>query len=63
MKVIQGFDYLRQGRTFTPQALSVLRVVPDARVFEFAVYFDKTIMLVIVVKDTPEWSGCARTGP
>jgi len=34
--------------------LRVFGVVPDVRVFEFAVYFDETIMLLIVVKDTPE---------
>ncbi|KJS74550.2 MAG: hypothetical protein JL55_22885 [Pseudomonas sp. BICA1-14] len=63
IEVIDGFDNLRQGGAFTAQALGVFRLVPDVGVFEFAVYFDETIMLLIVVKDTPELTGCARTGP
>jgi hypothetical protein len=62
-QIVDGFDDLRQRGALTAQALGVFGLVPDARVFELAVYFDQTIMLVIVVKDTPEWSGCARTGP
>ena len=45
------------------EVLGVFGVVPDVGVFELAVYFDQAIMLLIVVKDTPEWSGCARRGP
>ena len=52
-QVVDGFDDLRQGSAFTAQALGVFGLVPDVRVFEFAVYFDETIMLLIVVKDTP----------
>jgi len=63
IEVIDGFDNLRQGGAFTAQALGVFGLVPDVRVFELAVYFDETIMLLIVVKDTPELTGCARTGP
>ncbi|EQM73537.1 hypothetical protein L686_04955 [Stutzerimonas stutzeri MF28] len=63
LEVIDGFDDLRQGGTLTAQVLGVLGLVPDVRVFEFAVYFDETIMLLIVVKDTPELTGCGRTGP
>ncbi|KIQ06578.1 prepilin-type processing-associated H-X9-DG protein [Pseudomonas sp. BIGb0408] len=62
-QVVDGLDDQRQRGTLTAEVLGVFRLVPDVRVFEFAVYFDETIMLVIVVKDTPEWSGCARTGP
>jgi hypothetical protein len=63
VQVIQGVDDQGQSGAFAAQVLCVFGVVPDVRVFEFAVYFDQTIMLVIVVKDTPEWSGSARTGP
>ncbi len=62
-QLIQGLDDLRQLRALAAEILGVLRVAPDVGVFEFAVYFDETIMLVIVVKDTPEWSGCGRRGP
>jgi hypothetical protein len=63
VEVVDGFDDQRQGSALAPQVLGIFRVIPDVRVFEFAVYFDQAIMLLIVVKDTPEWSGCARTGP
>ena len=62
-EIVDGFDDLRQGGSLAAQVLGVLRLVPDVGVFEFAVYFDETIMLLIVVKDTPELTGCARTGP
>ncbi len=53
-KIVDGLDDLRQHGAFAAQVLCVFGVVPDVRVFELAVYFDQTIMLVIVVKDTPE---------
>ncbi|KGK83801.1 hypothetical protein DP64_09360 [Stutzerimonas degradans] len=62
-EVVDGLDDLRQGGALTAQILRVFGVIPDVRIFEFAVYFDETIMLLIVVKDTPEWTGCGRTGP
>jgi hypothetical protein len=34
--------------------LRILGLVPDAGVLQLAVYFDQAIMLLIVVKDTPE---------
>jgi len=54
VQVIQGVDDQRQRGALAAQVLRVFGVVPDAGVFEFAVYFDQTIMLMIVVKDTPE---------
>ena len=62
-ELVEGLDHLRQHGALTPQILGVFGFVPDVRVFEFAIYFDETIMLLIVVKDTPESTGCARTGP
>ena len=43
-----------QLRALAAELLGVLRVVPDVRAFQLAVYFDQPIMFVIVVKDTPE---------
>ncbi|MDT4826309.1 hypothetical protein FQZ97_596180 [compost metagenome] len=54
MQVVEGFDDLRQLGAFTAEILRVFGVVPDVRIFELAVYFDQAIMLLIVVKDTPE---------
>src|SRR5690606_8114105 len=62
-EVVDGFDDLRQHGALAAQRLCVLGFVPDAGVFQLAVYFDQTIMLLIVVKDTPELTGFARTGP
>ncbi|OHC29536.1 MAG: hypothetical protein A3J71_03290 [Pseudomonadales bacterium RIFCSPHIGHO2_02_FULL_60_43] len=53
-QIVDGFDDQRQRGALTAQALGIFGLVPDVGVFEFAVYFDQTIMLVIVVKDTPE---------
>jgi hypothetical protein len=51
---VEGFDDLRQQRTLAAQFLSVRRVVPDRRIFKLAIDFSQTLMLLIVVKDTPE---------
>jgi hypothetical protein len=51
---VQGLDDLRQQGALTTQLLGVGRVVPDSGIFELAVDFDQTVILVIVVKDTPE---------
>ncbi|KXK71385.1 hypothetical protein BC89_08215 [Pseudomonas monteilii] len=57
---VQGLDDLRQHGTLAAQGLGVLGLVPDVGVFQLAVDFDQAVMLVIVVKDTPEWTGNAR---
>jgi hypothetical protein len=45
------------------EVLGALGVVPDVRVFQLAVDLGQAISFLIVVKDTPEWTGYARTGP
>ncbi|AIS19768.1 hypothetical protein AC788_14535 [Pseudomonas sp. RIT-PI-a] len=60
---VEGVDDLRQQRTLATQFLGVGRVVPDSRIFKLAIDFGQTLMLLIVVKDTPEWFRSARTGP
>ena len=53
----RGLDFLddlRQQRTLAAQFLGVRRVVPDCRIFKLAIDFGQTLMLLIVVKDTPE---------
>lgn len=61
--LVQGLDDLCQRRALAAQFLGVFGLVPDVRVFEFAVDFDQALMLLIVVKDTPEWTRSARSGP
>jgi len=50
---IQGADNLGQLGTLAPQVLGTLGFIPDAGVFQLALYFGQTITFVIVVKDTP----------
>ena len=59
-ELVQGLDDLGQHGTLAAQCLGVLRLVPDVGVFQLAVDFDQAVMLVIVVKDTPELTGNAR---
>ncbi len=59
-QLVQGLDDLRQHGALAAQGLGVLGLVPDGSVFQLAVDFDQAVMLVIVVKDTPEWTGNAR---
>ncbi|OMQ37794.1 hypothetical protein BKX96_14805 [Pseudomonas putida] len=63
VQFVQGIDDLRQRRTLAAQLLGVLRLVPDTRIFKLAIDLGQTLMLLIVVKDTPEWFRSARTGP
>jgi hypothetical protein len=51
---VEGFDDLGQQGALATQFLSVRRVVPDSRIFKLAIDFSQTLMLLIVVKDTPE---------
>jgi len=53
-QLIQGIDDLRQRSTLAAQLLGVFGFVPDSRIFKLAIDFDQTLMLLIVVKDTPE---------
>jgi hypothetical protein len=54
VQFIEGIDDLRQRRTLAAQLLGIFRFVPDTRIFKLAIDFSQTLMLLIVVKDTPE---------
>jgi hypothetical protein len=45
---------LRQRSALAAQLLGIFRFVPDTRIFKLAIDFSQTLMLLIVVKDTPE---------
>jgi len=47
-------------RALAAQVLRVFGVVPDGRIFQLAVDFGQAFILLIVVKDTPEWFGSVR---
>ncbi|ANI00911.1 hypothetical protein A8L59_05300 [Pseudomonas koreensis] len=54
VQFVEGVDDLRQRRALAAQFLGVFRFVPDTRIFKLAIDFGQTLMLLIVVKDTPE---------
>lgn len=53
LQVLDAVDRLVEQRTLPPQRLGPLRIVPDVRVLQFALYFLQALALGIVVKDTP----------
>jgi len=54
VQFIEGIDDLRQRSALAAQFLGVFRFVPDTRIFKLAIDLGQTLMLLIVVKDTPE---------
>ena len=50
---VNGLDDPLQLGPFLTQALGVFRIVPDIRAFQFAGDLGQTLVLGIVVKDTP----------
>ena len=52
-QVVQRTDDVRQGCALAAQILGPLGLVPDAGVFQLALYLGQSITFVIVVKDTP----------
>ncbi|AGE24668.1 hypothetical protein H045_02960 [Pseudomonas poae RE*1-1-14] len=54
VQFVEGVDDLRQRRALAAQLLGVFRFVPDTRIFKLAIDLGQTLMLLIVVKDTPE---------
>jgi hypothetical protein len=55
---VQAIDDTLQLRSFFPEFLRAFRVVPDARLLEFAGYLLEAFVLVIVIKDTSSRSRC-----
>jgi hypothetical protein len=43
---------------FLAQFLRALRVVPDARLLQFPVYFLEALVLIVVIKDTSSRNRC-----
>nr|BFD39890.1 hypothetical protein FFPRI1PSEUD_13890 [Pseudomonas sp. FFPRI_1] len=54
VQLVQGLDDLGQRSALAAQLLGVFRLVPDTRIFKLAIDLGQTLMLLIVVKDTPE---------
>jgi hypothetical protein len=58
-EAIQRPDHLFELGALTAEFLGAVGVVPDSGLFEFAGYFLKTFVLVVVIKDTSSRSRCA----
>jgi hypothetical protein len=59
LEAIQAaYDLLELG-PLPAEFLSAIRVVPDAGLFELALYFLQTFVFVVVIKDTSSKSRCA----
>ncbi|KTC17568.1 hypothetical protein AO391_00950 [Pseudomonas marginalis ICMP 9505] len=54
VQFVERIDDQRQRSALAAQFLGVFRFVPDSRIFKLAIDFGQTLMLLIVVKDTPE---------
>ncbi len=54
---IQATDHLLELGTFPAQFLRAFGVAPDAGLFELALYFLKTLVLVVVIKIPPQRVG------
>jgi hypothetical protein len=52
LEAVQAAHDLLELGTLLAEFLGAFRVVPDARLLELALYFLKTFVLVVVIKDT-----------
>ena len=58
LEVIQAADDLFEFGALLAEFLRALRVVPNARLLEFAGYFLQALVLVVVIKDTSSRNRC-----
>jgi len=56
--MVQAADHLLEFCALLAQLLRAIGVVPDSRLFEFARYFLKPFVLVVVIKDTSSRNQC-----
>jgi hypothetical protein len=59
LEAIQSAHDLLEPGTLLAELLRAIRIVPDAGLLEFALYFLQTLLLVVVIKDTSSKSRCA----
>jgi hypothetical protein len=50
---------LFQPGAFLAEILSAIGIIPNAGLFEFAAYFLKTLVFIVVIKDTSSRNRCA----
>jgi hypothetical protein len=51
--LVQLLQIRSETRTFAAKLLSAIRGAPDRRLLELAIYFLETLLLAIVLKETP----------
>jgi hypothetical protein len=57
-ELVERADDLLEPGAFLAELLRAIRVVPDARLLEFAGYFLEAFALVVVIKDTSSRTRC-----
>jgi hypothetical protein len=57
--VIQAPHHLFELGTLPAEFLRAVRIAPNPRLLEFALYLLKTLALVVVIKDTSSRNRCA----
>jgi len=57
MHLIQRHDHSFEHALFFSEVLGLFCVIPDFGIFQQAVHFLQALLLVFVVKDTPEVRG------
>jgi hypothetical protein len=60
--MIQAHHDLFEPGAFLAEFLRALRVVPDAGLLEFPVYFLEALIFVVVIKDTSSRNRCVPRG-
>jgi hypothetical protein len=51
--LVQLLQICSEARTFTAELLGAIRSAPDRRILELAIYFLETLLLAVVLKETP----------
>jgi hypothetical protein len=59
-ETVQSPDDQFELRTLLAEGLGPLRIIPNTRLLELALYFLQTLALIVVIKDTSAKSPCAR---
>jgi hypothetical protein len=60
--LVESCDYLLECCALLPKGLGALGLIPDTRLFEFALDFSQSLSLALVVKDTSSTHQSVRRG-
>jgi hypothetical protein len=57
---IEAENDLLQLRSFLPECLRAIRLIPDVGLFQFPLDFSQAFSISVIVKDTPLTPKCVR---